>query len=473
MPTRVIPCVFALTALFLFTSRSPAAMADDNYVAAIQTFLRENFDGKDWGMVVGLIDEQGARVLSAGRLGGGIDGRVDGDTLFEIGSTTKTFTSLLLLDAARRGEVKLDDPVARYLPESVKVPARNGKQITLEHLAGQDSGLPFNPDGFTGNTWAQRYNTCTPETLYAALSRFTLTQDPGEHFQYSNFGMALLGHALERRTEQTFETLVVERICQPLDMRSTRMTLGGELKARFAQGHLEDGKSAENYELTAFAGAGGLRSSVNDLSKYVSANLGFTKSHLSPLMEQMHFIRHRGTSLDWGNTAMPWIDLAIDYPAERHFLGHAGGTDGYSAFIGFERTQRRGVVVLSNQKLIKPQMVGWRILQQARLQGVDPTKMMPVRHIVGVGVALDQDKKTGALLIKDTLPNSPAAQANVRRGLIVDAIDGQPATGRDLRECAELIRGPAGTSVRLEVVDATTKAPDTIELTRKRFLMDQ
>src|SRR6266566_9509983 len=107
---------------------------------AIQAFLRENFGNTNAGMVIGLVDERGSRVLAAGKLDNGTRQEVNGDTVFEIGSVTKTFTTLLLVDMVERGKVKLDDPVAKYLPESVKVPSRNGKQITLLDLVTHTAG---------------------------------------------------------------------------------------------------------------------------------------------------------------------------------------------------------------------------------------------------------------------------------------------------------------------------------------------
>ena len=108
----------------------------------IQEFLHRSCDGKNAGMVIGVVDEHGTQVFGAGKLDNGTDDEVNGDTLFEIGSITKTFTVLLLEDMVNRGEMKLDDPVEKYLPESVKVPSRGGKKITLLNLAAQDSGLP-------------------------------------------------------------------------------------------------------------------------------------------------------------------------------------------------------------------------------------------------------------------------------------------------------------------------------------------
>ena len=143
----------ALCALVLATLLVPRASfaADAKYEQSIQKFLHDNFDRGDVGMVVALVDKDGTRLIAAGKMGNGTDKPVDGETLFEIGSCTKTFTSLLLQEMAHRGEVKLDDPVAKYLPATVKVPSRNGKQITLENLAAQDSGLPFNMHGSMGS----------------------------------------------------------------------------------------------------------------------------------------------------------------------------------------------------------------------------------------------------------------------------------------------------------------------------------
>src|SRR5881392_55260 len=147
-------------------------------------------------MGIGLGDEHGSSVFSAGKLDNITDQEVNGDTVFEIGSITKTFTTLLLQDMVERGEMKLDDAVTKYLPPSVKVPAHEGKPITLLNLAAQDSGLPFNADGLSGKDWLERYNAFTVQKMYLFLSGYTLTTEPGAKFQYSNLGISLLGQAI-------------------------------------------------------------------------------------------------------------------------------------------------------------------------------------------------------------------------------------------------------------------------------------
>jgi D-alanyl-D-alanine-carboxypeptidase/D-alanyl-D-alanine-endopeptidase len=95
--------------------------------------------------VVGLLH----RDRGSGALDKGDSRPLNGDTIFEIGSLTKVFTSLLLADMAARNEVALSDPIAKYLPSDVKVPMRNGRSITLQDLATHTSGLPRLPTNFS------------------------------------------------------------------------------------------------------------------------------------------------------------------------------------------------------------------------------------------------------------------------------------------------------------------------------------
>ena len=245
--------------------------------AEVKGILQENIDldKQSVGLVVGIVDEHGPRVVSTGKLDNGTDREVDGNTLFEIGSITKLFTALLLQDMIERGEMKLDDPVQTYLPAAVKVPTWQGKPITLLHLATHTSGLPRDCEG----------------ELCSFLSTCKLAQAPGLKWGYSNLGMGLLGRAIVRQAGQDYETLVIERICRPLGMDSTRINLSAEQQGRFAAGHVMVGHRtrsvavpgrATDVNVPRLAGYGGLRSTANDLLKFVSAYSGLTLSSLGP-----------------------------------------------------------------------------------------------------------------------------------------------------------------------------------------------
>jgi len=155
------------------------------------------------GMVVGIVDRQGRRIVAYGGFDQGDQRSLNGDTIFEIGSITKVFTSLLLADMVQRGEVALADPVAKFLPSEVRVPARGGRQITLQDLSTHSSGLPPFPSNLNPRDPANPFAEYSVAQLYAFLGTYELARDVGPRFEYSNVGVALLGHALERRTART------------------------------------------------------------------------------------------------------------------------------------------------------------------------------------------------------------------------------------------------------------------------------
>jgi len=158
--------VIAIIGFTLWSGFSFPAAAE-YFTNALHAFLQQHVEGGKGNVcvVVGLVDEDGSRIVGSGKRDNGVRRTVDGNAVFGIGSITKTFTALLLQDMIQRGEMKLDDPVAMYLPESVRMPALNGKPITLRHLVTHTSGLPANPSNL-GPTWADYTN----DQLYAFLS---------------------------------------------------------------------------------------------------------------------------------------------------------------------------------------------------------------------------------------------------------------------------------------------------------------
>lgn len=315
--------------------------------AELKTILRERIDTAHAGVgiVVGIIDEQGVRIVSHGTLSRTDSTPVDGDTIFEIGSVTKVFTTELLADMVVKGEVKLDDPVAKYLPASVKIPERNGRQITLLDLAAQQSGLPRLPDNLAPADGTNPYADYTVEQMYRFLSGHTLTRDIGAKYEYSNLGMGLLGHVLTLKAGKSYEALVIERICTPLGMKDTSIVLSTEAKKKLATGHSKMGQPASNWDLPTLAGAGALRSSVNDMLKFVSANLKLDNASLKTAFELAHTARRdagSGTKIGLG-----W-HITTRYGSE--IIWHNGGTGGYRSFIGFDKKSQRGVVVLTNSE---------------------------------------------------------------------------------------------------------------------------
>ncbi len=314
--------------------------------AEIRQILADRIGGEDLGVgiVVGVIDPKGRRVVTYGSPAKDDKRPLNGDTVFEIGSMTKVFTSLLLMDMVQRGEVALTDPVSKYLPASVKVPERNNRKIALQDLSTQSSGLPRMPSNFSPKDDLNPYADYSAEQMYQFLSGYQLTRDIGEKYEYSNLGVGLLGHVLTLRAGMDYETLVRSRICEPLGMPSTRVTLSPEMKARLATGHNSTLKAVPNWDIPTLPGAGALRSSANDLLTFLAANLGYVKTPLAAAMAAEVSIR-RPTGVPNMEIAYAWHVLTKD---GNSIIWHNGGTGGYRTFMGYDPKRRAGVVVLSN-----------------------------------------------------------------------------------------------------------------------------
>jgi len=424
-------------------------------------------------MVIGLVDEHGSRIFGAGGLDNGTKQTVDGDTVFEIGSVTKTFTTLLLQDSVERGEVKLEDSISDYLPKSVRCPTYSRKEITLSQLAAHTSGLPEFPDNLSPGDGNRAYSRYTVEQLYNFLSGFTLTREPGTQWGYSNVGMALLAHILTLKTGADYEALVMERICRPLKMASTRIAPTDEMKSRLARCHDSSGAPLPGQEFSVMNGASGLHSTANDLLKYVSANLDLDHSSLTPLMKQNQAPRSSAPPKH-NLTAMDWYDRGEGQPPGMKLLGHAGQTTGYTAFIGFDLDRHRGVAVLFNQQTgggLGADSVGWFILEGARLTPQTTSVLFAgnSEELVGIGARLDFDSATHSLKITKVFPDSPASRAGLSPGLIVQKVDDVSTAGKSLTECLGLIRGKAGTKVHLELFSPTRHETNVVELIRQKF----
>ena len=190
--------------------------------AAIQALIQSRVDeNRAVGIVVGVMEPDGStRIFAAGEAGP--DAQPLGErSVFEIGSTTKVFTAILLADMVAKGEVAFDDPVAKFLPEGeVTMPTRGGKEITLLDLSTHRSALPRMPDNFTPADETNPYVDYTVKQMYEFLSTHELRRDIGAEAEYSNLGVGLLGHVLARVNGSSYEELVRERILDPLGMSS-------------------------------------------------------------------------------------------------------------------------------------------------------------------------------------------------------------------------------------------------------------
>lgn len=348
--TRIFPrraaCLAAATLLTL--SAAPAAQAQAvPSDSAIHAILKARVDaGRAPGIVVGVLENGQRRYVSYGSAGPGRPA-LDARTLFEIGSISKTFTTLLLADAAVRGEVRLDQPVAELLPPGSVVPSRDGRAITLELLATHRSGLPRLPANLVPASMTDPYVDYDASRLTAFLAGYTLPRAPGDSAEYSNLGAGLLGHALARRAgAPSWGALVAQRITGPLGMRETVVDVPPVLRAHLAAGHDTAMDTVPAWHFDALAGAGALRSTAADMLTYLAAQLDTTQG---PLARAVALGRApRATFAPGMRIALGW--LVVD-GAATPIWWHNGGTGGFRTFAAFDPARQVGVVVLVNSAI--------------------------------------------------------------------------------------------------------------------------
>jgi CubicO group peptidase (beta-lactamase class C family) len=264
-------------------------------------------------------------------------------TLFEIGSITKTFTSTLLAWYVNAGKITLNDPITKYLPDSV---AANSalKDITLMELSNHTSGLPSLPTNFSAQqdyTDANPYQNYTRQLLFTYLKKCTLNTEPGKQYAYSNLAVGLLGVILERVSGKPYEQLVSDIICKPLGIKNTVQHLYPMLATRFATVYDEDGHQTPAWDFDALAACGSLRSTINDLMIYARANMTKADSKLYKAFELTHQITYNHEP----KVGMAWHIITIKGV---NYDFHNGGTEGSSSFLAYNAEKSLAVIILSN-----------------------------------------------------------------------------------------------------------------------------
>ena len=307
----------------------------------------------------------------------------DGNTLFEIGSITKVFTATLLSLLVEHQELELTTPINQLGSSYQKLP----DTVTLESLATHTSGLPRLPDNLKKSYHQDPQNPYAAYTI-EELHEYLQSHDgePGQTagiIEYSNLGVGLLGNILADKYGQSYEDAMLQQICNPLALSDTCITLNQEQQTRFALGYLENGKSTKTWDLPTLAGAGALRSTANDLLKFLVAHLQPGETPIAQAIRNTHTLRHetfastkgflglvggvaewvqrsrggplvqmdmKGIALGWHIANLPAID--------RNVYWHNGGTGGYRSFCGFIQETQTGIVVLSNYAEIMSSMFG-------------------------------------------------------------------------------------------------------------------
>ena len=321
------------------------------------------------GISIGLIDENGTQFFNYGEIRKESGIEPTSDTLYEIGSMTKTFTAILAVQLQNEGLLSLDEPIIKYLPEFARSDFDKNK-ITLRHLITHTSGLVEIPKRdypkniiklllrtSKGKFFPPRYSLETSDFL-KEVSQLKLQDNPGTKFRYSNTGVGLVGKILERVTNSTYEELIKSRILNVLSMHDTTITISENQKEKLATGYLHTGKEADPINIPAVASAGSICSTVSDLLKFLKVNLDLEQSTLSAVMDyckstridpSLSFFQKFTSKLFMGVQS---VEIGLGWVAADlkniQILQHSGGTEGFSTTMMINPSNKTGVVVLTN-----------------------------------------------------------------------------------------------------------------------------
>lgn len=319
----------------LLISISMNAQFSEEFKASIQDRVDQEYAPS---IAVGIIDSNGMHFYNYGKTKNENGKNVDERTIYEIGSVSKVFTSLLLAEMVAEGKMNLDDPIEKYLP-NVQVPDYKGIKITLKHLATHNSGLPRLPENLNiGEDPNNPYAHYDEKMLLDFLGKYKLLNEPGTKNEYSNLGAGLLGYMLTKESGMSLEDLFQEKVGNKIQHKNTVITLSALQKENLALGHA-GGDVVPNWDFQdALAGGGAFKSTVFEMLSFLKMQLPLDGNKLSVAVQSTQKLQaHVQVKMGLG-----WHFFKDD------IRWHNGGTGGYRSFCGIDVEKNRGVVVLTN-----------------------------------------------------------------------------------------------------------------------------
>ncbi|HMS64868.1 MAG TPA: serine hydrolase [Ignavibacteria bacterium] len=359
-----ILCTLLLISVF---QNSFSQYNQDSLQTKINRIVRSYVDTNKAALVIGVIRKDGTDLFSKRYTYGHVrhdtaSPRPDSLTVFHIGSVTKSYTATILSMLIQQGgPLNLNDFVEDHIPLNiVRAPVfvtTSGDTIKMRilDLATHFSALPDDP--ITPVNDSTSY-----QMMYHYLNNHRLSREPGHCFLYSNLGISFLGVVVTHTLGSIIDSLIIEKICDPLNMPDTRITLNSEQENRRATGYAVNGDSVGYFKDSwpAFYAAGGLYTTIKDFTKYLEFNMGLSNAGMQNVLDSAHKIRRVSNDTCFepnatGRVGLVWQMQILDAQKNPgfYYTWKNGGVPGFTSFIGFAddstKDLKTGIVMISNQ----------------------------------------------------------------------------------------------------------------------------
>lgn len=356
----LIAVLFAVVAAFV--SAQQKFVHDSKITSLVEPYLRHS---KVNAVSVGLISGNTQWQKHYGLLDGAGSSAADDKTIFEIGSISKVFTSLLLADAVVSGRLKLNDPISTVMTELATENPEVGR-ITFRQLSHHVSGLPATPSNLKPADPTNPFAGYDREQLNQYLLTAKPARKPDADYEYSNLAVGLLGDLLARQAGISFDALLRQKITEPLRMTDTGIQLSDDRIARIAPPHNAALLADRRWDFGALAGCGGIYSTVDDMLLFAKACLQPPKTSLGKAIE-LAWKQHRPAQGTQRAMGLGWM-IAGDGSTR----WHNGQTGGYQSMLLISRSLNSATILLCNTAGSETDALGEQIFQAAVGMDVKP-----------------------------------------------------------------------------------------------------
>jgi D-alanyl-D-alanine-carboxypeptidase/D-alanyl-D-alanine-endopeptidase len=317
------------------------------------------------GLSVGYIEGKHSGVVHLGK-SSSAGKRADDTTMYEIGSVSKVFTSLLLANAVVRGEIDLNAPAVADNRAGIRLPSREGRSITWLDLSTHRSGLPRIPFNLATKALTDPYRDYDSKMAAEFFKQYKLTRRPGEAQKYSNFGASVLGYLVAEKAGKTYQQLLRERIAEPLEMTDCTVDFSEDQRKRLATPHSQFGIATPPWTFADLPGAGGIQATIRDMLSFAQAQLTPPPGKLGEAIE-LAWKQQRDADASGPAMGLAWM-IAGDHQTR----WHNGQTGGSHAAIFLNRKNNCAVVVLCNTGAMEVDQLAMQVVKKAAGQESAP-----------------------------------------------------------------------------------------------------